>query len=355
MTHLSTASGHEDSVVAWVRAWAKRRPDLRVTMDSGGNLLLTQKGRKKADPVLAVAHMDHPAFLVTSVTGRDVEFEFRGGVNPEYFDGASVEFPTSEGLHGKVTHYDGDAQRGTILANRPGVAVGEIGRWKLKKRKPRGDRFYAPACDDLAGCAAALAALDRARGNAALRHFGVLLTRAEEVGLVGAIHAARFRTLPNNSRLLSIETSRASTNAPIGDGPIIRVGDAVTIFDNDFTNRISHGAKRAGIKHQRKLMDGGGCEATAFVVYGYRSTGLCLALGNWHNRGNLDEFEAGTGKPVPMLEEISLGDFQGLVELLLVACLAVDEETGLEARFEDLYDNVGKFLSPSETGRDVVG
>jgi endoglucanase len=299
--------------------------------------------------------MDHPAFLVTAVTGKKVDFEFRGGVDPEYFDGASVEFPATEGVHGKVTRYDGASQIGTIVLNRPGVSVGDIGRWKTKKRNSKGDRFVAPACDDLAGCAAALAALDRARGNSALRHFGVLLTRAEEVGLVGAIHAARFQTVLANSRVLSIETSRASANAPIGDGPIIRVGDAVTIFDNDLTNRVSFGAKRAGIRHQRKLMDGGGCEATAFVVYGYRSTGLCLALGNWHNRGNLDAFEAGTGKATPMMEEISLEDFHGLVELLLVSCLAVDVETGLEARFEDLYDNVGKFLSPSGTGRDEIG
>jgi len=126
------------------------------------------------------------------------------------------------------------------------------------------------------------------------------------------------------------------------------------VFDHELTNRISHGVKRAGLRHQRKLMDGGGCEASAFVVYGYQATGLCLALGNWHNRGNLDAFEAGTGLPVPMLEEISLSDFHGLVDLLLVASVAVDEETGLRARFDDLYDNVGSFLSPSRPIRDQI-
>ncbi|HEY5890880.1 MAG TPA: hypothetical protein VIW94_09300 [Acidimicrobiia bacterium] len=353
LTHLPTASGHEDRVVAWVQKWAARRPDLKLSIDSGGNVLVTQKGRKSAAPVLAVAHMDHPAFVVTAVEGRDVEFEFRGGVNPEYFEAARVVF-TSEtsGLSGVITEYDGESQQGKIRANGPGVAVGDIARWKLPKKSPSGDRFFAPACDDLAGCVAALAALDRMRGNAALRHFGVLLTRAEEVGLVGATHSAKHATFPQNSRLLSIETSRASANAPIGDGPIIRVGDAVTIFDNELTNRISQGARRAGLRHQRKLMDGGGCEASAFVVYGYQATGLCLALGNWHNRGNLDAFESGTGRPVPMLEEISLSDFHGLVELLQVACVAVDEETGLKARFDDLYDNVGKFLSPRHPTRD---
>jgi putative aminopeptidase FrvX len=345
LTHLPTASGYEDAVIGWVKTWVKRRSDLLLKIDSGGNLLITQRGRKKADPVFAVAHMDHPAFLVTAVEGRKVTFEFRGGVDAEYFSDARVEF--SGGQHGKVVAYDGHTKLGEIRAQQDGVVVNDIVRWKLKRRESSGDRFFAPACDDLAGCAAALAALDRARGQDGLRHFGVLLTRAEEVGLVGATHAAKNATIPRGSRLFSIETSRALANAPIGGGPIVRVGDAVTVFDADLTNRICSGAVRAGLKFQRKLMDGGACEATAFVVYGYRATGLCLALGNWHNRGNLDQFEAGTGKAVPMLEEISLSDFHGLVDLLLVACLAVDKETGLDARFDDLYDNVGKYLSQS--------
>lgn len=343
LTHLPSVSGHETAVVAWVTRWAGRRPDLNLTVDSGGNLLIVQKGSKKADPVIAVAHMDHPGFLATAADGREVEFEFRGGVDPEYFRDAPVAF--SRGILGVVIDYDGESQTGTIEASKEGVEVGDIAMWDLQVREATGDRFFAPACDDLAGVAAALAALDRARGDDGLRHFGVLLTRAEEIGLVGAIHAAKEGSFPKGSRLLSIETSRASQYSPIGSGPIVRVGDAVTVFDADLTNRISRGAARAGLRFQRKLMDGGGCEATAFVVYGYKATGLCLALGNWHNRGNLDEFEAGTGQPVPMLEEISLSDFHGLVDLLLVACSAVDEDTGLEKRFDDLYDDVGRFLS----------
>ncbi|CAN5846643.1 hypothetical protein BH23ACT4_BH23ACT4_09580 [soil metagenome] len=347
LTHIPTASGLEHEVVEWVRAWVRRRPDLSFRVDSGGNVLVTQKGRKKRSPVFGVAHMDHPAFVVTSVDGDRVGFEFRGGVNAEYFECAGVDFPRS-GTKGLVVDYEANSQTGEIRVDGEGVAVDDIGTWQFPPVKAGHDRLLAPACDDLAGCAAALAALDRARGNPELRHYGVLLTRAEEVGLVGATHAAREGTIPHDSRLLSIETSRALPNAPIGDGPIIRVGDAATIFDPELSDRIAHGARRAGIRHQRKLMDGGGCEATAFGVYGYRATGLCLALGNWHNRGNLDAFEAGQGEPVPMPEEISLNDFHGLVDLLVVAAAAVDEETGLRHRFDDLYEQTAHILASRE-------
>src|SRR5690606_40989277 len=112
----------------------------------------------------------------------------------------------------------------------------------------------APACDDLAGVAAALTALDQARKKPELRHFGVLLTRAEEEGLLGAIAAARDGTLSADSRVLSIETSRRFADSPIGAGPVVRVGDASSVFDADLTNRLTAVARGAKRPHQRKLL-----------------------------------------------------------------------------------------------------
>jgi endoglucanase len=178
-----------------------------------------------------------------------------------------------------------------------------------------------------------------------LRHFGVLLTRGEEMGFIGALHAAKSGSIPADARILSIEASRASSDAPLGAGPVIRVGDAATVFDHDLTNRISEAVARAGVQHQRKLMSGGVCEATAFGVYGYRATGLCLSLGNYHNMGNLDEVEAGSAEARPMMEEISLDDFHGLVDVLLASALAVDEESDLPDRLDAIYDQGRHLLS----------
>ena len=226
------------------------------------------------------------------------------------------------------------------------VSRGDIAVWALPPSSIVRGRLRAPACDDLAGAAAALAALDAARSKPGLKHFGVLLTRAEEVGLIGAIHAAKFQTLPKGSRLLSIETSRELPTARIGDGPIIRIGDRSTVFDRDMSNAIASAASRQGLSFQRKLMDGGGCEATAFGVYGYRATGLCLALANWHNRGNLEQVEAGDlSAAKPKLEEISIADFHGLVKLLQVAAAAVDDTDGLRPSFDRLYESNRKYLS----------
>lgn len=337
LTNSPTASGLEGAVIDWARSWARRRRDLKLIEDTGGNLLVTQNGRKTRSPVLAVAHMDHPAFVITGVAGREASFEFRGGVRREYFEGARVDFITGNARDGRVSSYQPETRHGVIAITGPLPEPGDIARWRFGSSRPRAGHFLAPACDDLAGCAAALAALDRARGRADLRHFGVLLTRGEEMGFVGALHAAKTGSIPADARILSIETSRASSDAPIGAGPVIRIGDAATVFDHDLTNRISGSAAKVDIRHQRKLMSGGVCEATAFGVYGYRATGLCLPLGNYHNMGNLDDVEAGTGAARPMMEEISLDDFHGLIDILLLATVAVDEESDLPQRLDALY------------------
>lgn len=344
LTALPTAPGREERVLQWARTWVGRRSStLKLHVDRHGNLLITQKGRKKHAPVVAVAHTDHPGFVVTAVDGRRVSVEFRGGVRKEYFDGARLElFDRDDTVHrGALEEFDHDTSHGVVMMDRTAPLVpGDIGRWSFgRKRGGVGDRFaLAHACDDLAGVAAALAALDRARGSGGRRHFGVLLTRAEEMGFVGAIGAARDDTLPGGSRVLSIECSRSFPDSPLGGGPVVRVGDASSVFDHTLTNRIADAALRTGLRHQRRLMAGGSCEATAFVAFGYPATGLCLPLGNYHNMGNLDQVEEGKGMATPLPEIVSIEDFHGLVDLLLLATDAADEEWEMTERLDRRFE-----------------
>ena len=121
---------------------------------------------------------------------------------------------------------------------------------------------------------------------------------AEEVGFVGAIGAATNGLVPKNARLVCLENSRSFPESPIHDGPIVRVGDRMTVFSPDLTNDIStlmtaHAAATPSFKWQRKLMAGGACEATAFSAFGFQSTCLCLPLGNYHNMQAIDDVVAG--------------------------------------------------------------
>ena len=342
LANLPTAPGVEDRVVDWVTSWVTQRDDLKLSRDSGGNLFITQRGKQSHHPVLAVAHMDHPAFVLLDAQGS---FEFRGGVNPEYFTDAHIHVVSRpDGPTGRVTEYNPRTRLG-VASFRGEVSETEVAMWRFRRPRQQKGRFQAPACDDLAGAAAVFAALERARGRPDLRHFGIMLTRAEEMGNIGAVHAAKHGTLPDRVRLISIETSRELPHARIGDGPIIRIGDKDTVFDHTLSNLVHQAADAAGIKYQRRLMDGGGCEASAFGTYGYPAIGMCLALGNYHNSGNLSEVEAGDdAAAVPMLEEISLDDYHGLVDLLLIGTMAVDTHDEHVEYFNNLYESRRHYL-----------
>ncbi len=350
LTHLPTTSGHEHKVIEWIEAWVGRRDDLRLRRDRAGNLLITIKGRKRRDPVIAVAHMDHPGWVVEQLESGTVRARFMGGVMGPYFESAPVVFFSGSGaeVNGVVVSFNGRV--GSVrLTTAPGdLTRGDVGRWRFDKRTLgiKDDVLRAPACDDLAGVAAAIVALDKARKDPALNHFGVLLTRAEEEGLLGAIAACELGTIPDRARLLSIETSRSFPDSPIGGGPVVRVGDRSSIFHSDLTNQVTDAVRAAGVGHQRKLMAGGTCEATAFVAYGHHSTGLCLPLGNYHNMVDIDGVAAGIAEPKLGPEEISLSDFDGLVALMLTAASDIDGTAStLRDRLAERY----------EEGRSLIG
>jgi endoglucanase len=168
------------------------------------------------------------------------------------------------------------------------VPAGSIGMWDLPEARVRGRRIHARTCDDITGAAGALCCIDRLvrRGLSCDAYF--LFTRAEEVGFMGAIAAARLKTIPRKCVVVVIENSSELIHAKMGDGPILRVGDRASVFTPGATAHcdavardLAKGDRR--FKYQRKLMDGGMCESTAYCQFGYDATGICFALGNYHN------------------------------------------------------------------------
>jgi endoglucanase len=236
------------------------------------------------------------------------------------------------------------------------IVPGDIARWALEKRDrsdspKKGDRFdfsrvdrarrplslpyvqdgllHTHACDDLAAVAAALATLDVLRNRNDARHVGLLLTRAEEVGFIGAIAACQNKSIPKGVRLICLENSRSFPESPIGAGPIVRVGDKMSVFDPALTNRISllmmeHQKANPKFKWQRKLMPGGTCEATTFSAFGHQSTCLCLPLGNYHNMIDIDGVLADKRSAKIGPEFISIDDYHGLIQMLVLCATQLD-------------------------------
>lgn len=298
MLSLPTAPFAEHRVIEYIERFCAKRANLTLKPDEAGNMLIrVRKGnRRVARPVCITAHLDHPGFVADRMISKQrLRANWRGGVSKEYFVGSRVRFHVGDakvrGCVRSVKSAKADGRErvvSAIIDTSADVPPELIGMWDLPAPKIRGSRIHAGPCDDLSGAAAMLCAMDRLARGAKSCDAYFLFTRAEEVGFVGAIASVRLKTIPRQSYVVAMETSSELPYARMGDGPILRVGDRATTFTSAATahcNRVAQDLTAAdrGFRFQRKLMDGGMCESTAYCELGHDATGLCLALGNYHN------------------------------------------------------------------------
>ncbi|USO00251.1 MAG: hypothetical protein H6810_06215 [Phycisphaeraceae bacterium] len=398
LTSTPTAAGHERRVIAWVERWLAGREGLTRRDDEHGNIEIAldpnlgQDGAggpafREGPPVYFTAHMDHPAFVVHRVIGPGtLELAFRGGVMEDYFPDARVVIHTTDGrrLGGAITGRGdlSDPDKSWLCdldEEDESVTTADFATWDLPEAEivseplpgvggEPGEIIYTNACDDLAAVVAALAALDRLRelraAGESVHDSRVLLTRAEEIGFIGAIGASRGGFMPAGSRVIALENSRSFDDSPIGGGPIVRVGDRVSVFAPSLTGAVAKVAERisGGSAHvtasqklsegpkwrwQRKLMAGGACEASVYCHFGYEATCVCLPLGNYHNMADLAAVQAGTNTTRPRVgrEHVAISDFEGMVELLVGCGRDLPGTGGLGERLAKLWEDRKQVLA----------
>ncbi|MEK6644132.1 MAG: hypothetical protein AABZ08_09500 [Planctomycetota bacterium] len=315
VVNLPTAPFVESRVIAYIRDFVARRKPLRLTTDPFGNLLVRytppRKSARLGRPILFAAHMDHPGFTATRMLdAKRVEADFRGWVSASYFPGERIQFfsggrwipatiekviaakpatPRDKKAAASASSFrDQSPPQGVIARCAAPVAPGSPGMWNIPDAVIRGTQLHTRACDDLAGLAGILCMLDEICRRRIASPCFAFFTRAEEVGFAGALAAVAAKTVPSNAVIVAVECSKAITGVALGDGPILRVGDKASVFTPAATAYCQVvaedlAAKEKSFRFQRKLMDGGTCESTAYCHYGYDATGICLPLGNYHN------------------------------------------------------------------------
>ncbi len=312
--------------------------------DTFGNIIAKINGTDStANPLAIVAHMDHPGFEITGSdpngSNNSYVAKAMGGVPTSSFEAGvpvQVLLPDGSRVRGATAGKFGDDSERQVLVRleqpldlEPPVSV----VFDLVDFELDGQYIRMRAVDDLAGCGSILAALARLlprfnQGEAPPGDVYGVFTRAEEVGLVGARLMAEAGTLPPETLVISAESSRTLPGAEMGEGPVIRVGDAGFTFAADaeavlVRARETIRERDSGFKCQRQLMSGGTCEASAFAVYGYQTTGIAFPLGNYHNGAPEGRIEA---------EYIHIDDYLGGVELLTEAALRVSDRANTAFR-----------------------
>jgi putative aminopeptidase FrvX len=314
-----TAPYAEDLQVRGLLEFAAARPGITARLDRHGNALLEWRGRRTRAPLLAYsAHLDHPGVEFLGRRGGVLLGRLHGGVRSDVLPGAPLRFFSLEDGADTATARVRAARRVggntelELVEMRGRSARGAPGMWDLGAGNVRGTRLHARVCDDLLGAVSILHVLDRLwRARSPARLLGVF-TRAEETGFVGCLGLLEARALPDGTRVIGLECSPLRATARPGRGPVVRVGDAASVFDPELSQRLHAEAARlraeiGGFGFQRALMDGGRCESTAYNARGVRAGAACLALGNYHNgspRGRLEP------------EWVEWADHEGLAALL---------------------------------------
>jgi putative aminopeptidase FrvX len=358
MLSIPTAPFAEHMVIDHIERFVARRKNTRLSRDRAGNVLVhVKQGRRTVKrPVCITAHLDHPGFVAEKMTTRSrLRAFWRGGVPKEYFVGAKVRFFTEgKWVRGVIRSITTAMREGrervdrAMIEMRGAVGPGSVGMWDFPDPQIRGSRIHARGCDDMAGASAMLCAMDELTRVPRACEAYFLFTRAEEVGFVGAIAAARAGTIPKKCYVVAMETSSERPHAKMGDGPILRVGDRASTFTPAVTahcHRIARELARDDKRfiYQRKLMDGGTCESSAFCTLGYDATGICIALGNYHN------VNARRGKLGP--EYVDLNDFENVVKWFVELARTPVPYTGrdetLRAQLKELERNYRTLLRDS--------
>jgi len=341
LLRIPTAPFREDGVAEYAVA-ACRSAGIAHFRDPAGNVVIGARDRahyrrlvttSSKEPLrVFVAHMDHPGFHGLRWLDRHrLSARWHGGSPVRHLRGADLWLADAGGYvgTGAITsakiHAAGYAMTDlTIRVDDPQLRDLTASRLfgGFLFRSPvwcSGKRVYTKAADDLVGVFAILETMrDLAKARSRAPFLG-LLTRAEEVGFVGAVEHFRLGWLERGARrpvvCVSLETSRTLPGAIIGKGPVVRLGDRRTVFDagglsvlGDLAERLLPG------RHQRRIMDGGSCEATAATAWGIPAIGISVPLGNYHNQG----YEGGPdcrGVEGPAPESVHLDDVDGLLRL----------------------------------------
>ncbi|MGD8742319.1 MAG: hypothetical protein PVH46_02765 [Granulosicoccaceae bacterium] len=314
--------------------------------DPHGNLVLGVASKqdylrriqlRKREPVrLFIAHMDHPGFHgVRWLSATRLLVKWHGGTPVKHVNGRKIWIAAADEQLGCGTLRKAEKHPKYATLRHSEIVFDRVTAARLHERaakrlfgafdfsKPvwrQGKRLYTRAADDLVGVfniveTARKLFTSKTKGDVP---FIGLLTRAEEVGFVGAVAHLELGWLQRASRPLlavSLEASRNLPGAVLGKGPVVRLGDRRTVFEANALQVASELAERVlPGGHQRRLMDGGACEATAAMAWGLPTIGLTLPLGNYHNQG----LDGGAQCPKPFgpaPEFVHVDDIDGELKL----------------------------------------
>lgn len=319
------ASRHEEAVRQVVLSRLDPRLRSKVTLDTGGNLVLhLGDGKKdaKTPRIAIVAHMDEIGYEVKKIEddGR-LQVEVLGGGYTQYFlghvvlvhkrDGGKVggllELPggwEKAGFEWPMSSRSMDEPARVYVGTQSkketedlGIVTGDFVTVPKEYRELLGTRANGRSFDDRVGCAALIMAASAIGPELPGRDVTFVWSTREELGLEGA--AAFAETAAKEGRspefVFAIDTfvssdspleSKRFADAKIGEGFVVRAVDNSNIAPREYVDRVVTIALEHSIPVQYGVT-GGGNDGSVFVRYGSVDVAMGWPLRYAHSPGEV--------------------------------------------------------------------
>jgi putative aminopeptidase FrvX len=215
---------------------------------------------------------------------------------PANWDQPDFAWPAGGAQAGGGLHVDVGARSRDEVA-RLGIEVGQSITVPKKYRPLHGRRANGRSFDDRVGCTALLAALWAVGPNPVDRDLTFLWATREEVGLLGALDAARDAAASGRvpDYVFAVDTfvssdspieSKRFADAPIGRGFVIRAVDNSNITARTYVDRLIALARANAIPAQYGVT-GGGNDGAAFLRHGAVDIPISWPLRYSHSPGEV--------------------------------------------------------------------
>lgn len=332
----------------------KLAPRIAVKRDRFDNLLIQYREAPRKPAAFAFqAHLDHPGFRYREQTSSKGGIaEVLGGMSPNIVGGKIRFYSTARasGVSAKILECFSEpdasvpfsAKRVMVrISHRGPVAEGTLGMWDYPALKETRGFLKGRAFDDNLSVATLIFLLEDCARKKVASNFDVLLTRAEEVGFIGCLATLEHKTFKLPKLIVNLEMPRANNHIEIGNGVVVRVGDANLNYDVLLTASLQLLAsqlseKSPSFKFQRRLGFTGGTEVAPFILAGYSAGALCVPVEHAHNRDD-------QGRPQP--ERVAVSDLLSFLEMITALAVTAPD---LKAPRALLLKRFEQYLKSSE-------
>ena len=273
-------SGRETAVADAIETMLAGKVD-SIRRDALGNLICEKRGTDaQGKRVMFAAHMDQIGLVVTHAekegylrvsnvggislnNSRARRVRFANGVQ-----GVLTEQPLKPGESSSLRAYYIDVGAKDAEEALAMVQIGDVAVYAEEAFRIGEHRMASPAMDDRCACALLVSLMQKLP---ACRHTVVaVFTTQEEVGCRGGRTAA-YSVEPTEGIALDVtltgdtpEDRKLAVN--LGEGPAVKIMDALSISNPAMVRGLIAAAERAGVAYQREVLPYGGTDAGAMQL-----------------------------------------------------------------------------------------